>query len=294
MRDTVTRVGPTDRPRPNLLARLRAHLRTRSRGQSLVEFGLILPVFLLLFATTLDLGRLAFARVTVTNAAREGAFQASKTPTDFNSAQPCPADASSNLVVCRVQLEAKSSGVTIAPSDIAVTCDTSGCPAQVPSRVTVRVTGHFTLLTPLMAIFFGNSQNITFSAASTTQVATLPPVPSAAVATPTPVPSSSATPTPSPTATPGVCAGAPSAGFTYSQSPANKKAPQVVTVTDTSSSPNCNIDSWVWDWGDTYTSSGKTPGTHSYALAGTYTITLVVHNAQAFSTQASAQITVKP
>ena len=59
-------------------ARRRAARRDRRRGQSVVEFALILPVFLLLFGSALDLGRLYAAQVTVTNAAREGAFQAAK------------------------------------------------------------------------------------------------------------------------------------------------------------------------------------------------------------------------
>ena len=55
-----------------------------------MEFALILPVFMLFFATTLDLGRLAAAQLTVANAAKEGAFQAATTPTDFSPSNPCP------------------------------------------------------------------------------------------------------------------------------------------------------------------------------------------------------------
>ena len=268
--------------------------RRPTRGQSLVEFALILPVFLVLFATALDLGRLAFARVTVTNAAREGAFQAADTPTSFNSSQPCPADASSNLIVCRVQLEAKSSGVTIAPSDISVSCNVSGCPTGMGSQVTVSVLGHFSLMTPLLSAFFGNSQNITFTATSTTQIATLPPVASAAVATPTPSPSPSASgsASPSPTPTASACI-IPSAGFTYTTSPASKKAPLTLSVTDTSTSPNCGIDSWIWTWGDGTTGSGQTPGTHTYVVAGTYNVTLTVHNAAGSNTTGAVQITAR-
>lgn len=47
--------------------------RPRSRGQSLVEFSLIIPVFLLLMVSLFDLGRAVFAYNSVTNAAREGA-----------------------------------------------------------------------------------------------------------------------------------------------------------------------------------------------------------------------------
>ena len=43
------------------------------RGQSLVEFGLILPIFLLLVFGIIDFGRAVFAYSTLNNAAREAA-----------------------------------------------------------------------------------------------------------------------------------------------------------------------------------------------------------------------------
>lgn len=284
----------TERP-TGLLARVRAHLRTRSRGQSLVEFGLILPVFLLFLATTLDLGRLALARVTVTNAARVGAFQAAETPTSFDSTQPCPADASSNLVVCRVQLEAKSSGVTIAPGDIALTCNLTGCPQLVPSYTTVTVTGHFTLLTPILSTFFGNSQNITFTASSTTQIKTLPAAPGAATPAPTATPTPTPTGTgPTPTPTSPTCE-VPSADFSWTPTDlSNIHAPFTLSVTDKSSSPNCAIDSWVWDWGDGWTSVGQLQPPHTYTAKGDYTVTLRVTNASGPGTKAGVTIHVKP
>jgi Flp pilus assembly protein TadG len=44
-----------------------------SRGQGLVEFALVFPVFLLLIFVTIDAGRFIFAMSAVSNAAREGA-----------------------------------------------------------------------------------------------------------------------------------------------------------------------------------------------------------------------------
>src|SRR4051794_26013439 len=92
------------------------------RGQSVVEFALVLPVLLTLTAVTLDLGRIAFARVTLENAAREGAFQAAKTPTSYTAGQACPADGLTNLVICRTQLESRGSPISIAANDITMTC----------------------------------------------------------------------------------------------------------------------------------------------------------------------------
>jgi len=55
---------PTHRPR-------------RSRGQSLVEFALVFPVFIFLLFTVIDGGRFVFATTALSNAAREGARLAS-------------------------------------------------------------------------------------------------------------------------------------------------------------------------------------------------------------------------
>ena len=45
---------------------------TQRRGQTLVEFALILPIFLLLLVGIFDFGRAIYAYNTVSNAAREG------------------------------------------------------------------------------------------------------------------------------------------------------------------------------------------------------------------------------
>jgi Flp pilus assembly protein TadG len=58
----------------------------RTRGQSLVEFALVLPVFLLVLSGIMDFGFLLYSRMTVINAAREGArvgITYSETPTQI-------------------------------------------------------------------------------------------------------------------------------------------------------------------------------------------------------------------
>src|SRR3954451_650830 len=54
--------------------RHRAHRRTK--GQALVEFALVIPIFLLLLVAVFDLGRAVFSYNSLTNAAREGARMA--------------------------------------------------------------------------------------------------------------------------------------------------------------------------------------------------------------------------
>ena len=45
----------------------------RPSGQSLIEFALVLPVLLLLIIGAMDIGRMFFTKIVLTNAAREGA-----------------------------------------------------------------------------------------------------------------------------------------------------------------------------------------------------------------------------
>ena len=49
-----------------------------SRGQSLVEFALVAPIMLLLVGAALDLGRIYYSQITITNASREAALMAAK------------------------------------------------------------------------------------------------------------------------------------------------------------------------------------------------------------------------
>lgn len=283
----------------NPRAALIHHLRTRTRGQSLVEFALILPVFMLFFAAVLDLGRIASAQIAVSNAAREGVFQAAVTPADFDSTKPCPADGETNVIYCRIKLES-SGGVSVAPTDVTVACSPTDCSTGIGHTVTVRVTGHFQLLTPLMAVFFGGNQNVTFSGSATAARETLPVTATGSAA---PSASPSASPSSSPSAAPSASPSAPvctlpSAGFTSTSSPLNHQAPVTVNVTDTSTSLSCGITSWLWTWGDGTTTLGKVPGSHTYVAknpdkSGGYIITLKVTNAAGSTTSGGQQIQVK-
>src|SRR5690242_1109390 len=61
--------SPMNRP----FRRLHFGRRNRSRGQALMEFALVIPIFLLIVVALFDLGRAVFSYNTLTNAAREGA-----------------------------------------------------------------------------------------------------------------------------------------------------------------------------------------------------------------------------
>jgi len=160
----------------------------RQRGQSLVEFALVLPVFAILFATALDLGRAFYAQISLANAAREAAFQAAETPTSYQANTPCPtapASPDNNLVMCRALLEARGSFMNVQPADVTLTCSPS-CTVAAGNTATVRVQGLFTLVTPILTPFFGGSQTMTLSSTATAAMLVMPTRPP--VASPTGVP----------------------------------------------------------------------------------------------------------
>lgn len=77
---------PIDRQRIQDPSLHRAHLQNE-RGQSLVEFAIILPVLLLIVVGTIDLGLGFKTYITLTNAAREGVRWISIHPTDQTGAR---------------------------------------------------------------------------------------------------------------------------------------------------------------------------------------------------------------
>ena len=56
-----------------IIRRITRRTGKRERGQSLVEFALVLPIFLLVLFAIVDFGMAFHAWITVTNSAREGA-----------------------------------------------------------------------------------------------------------------------------------------------------------------------------------------------------------------------------
>src|SRR5262245_50873139 len=68
----------------------------RSRGQSLVEFALVVPVFLLILMGILDFGRAVLAYNSLSNAARDGARVAIVDQSDGSSGEPLAAEEAAN------------------------------------------------------------------------------------------------------------------------------------------------------------------------------------------------------
>ena len=250
----------------------------RSRGQALVELALLVPVLAVLFLATLDLGRVFYSQITITNAAREAAFKAAEDPTSFTSGT---CDAVTSRVVCAAVNESRNSFVTVTPSDVTLTClPNPACPKTYGQEATVTVTGHFNLFTPLMAAFTGGS-NITLTSSASANVVIVPVIAAATPSpsptpTPAPTPAGTPTPTPPPDPTPTPVCPPPYAAFTYTQQ--NKNKPVVFTSTSTPTSGSCAINYWRWDFGDNVLSTGNpTTTSHTYAVkGGTYVVKLTV------------------
>jgi Flp pilus assembly protein TadG len=132
------------------------------RGQALVEFALIIPIFLVLVFGIVDAGRLVFTYNTIANAARAGARVAIVNQAASGSGACDTTQPGANALGCA---QSAAVGADVAPSDITVTyggyddsgdCGT-GAPAsyQIGCVVTVSVTGHFTPLTPVIGQLIG-------------------------------------------------------------------------------------------------------------------------------------------
>jgi Flp pilus assembly protein TadG len=108
------------------------------KGQSLVEMALVLPVVLIILAIVLDLGRLYYVTVALTDAAGEGATYAAINPSDTAG------------VISRAQ---DASGGFVQVDTGMVTVDAPAITAGAP--VTVTVWYNFRVATPLAYIILG-------------------------------------------------------------------------------------------------------------------------------------------
>jgi PKD repeat protein len=234
--------------------------RWRASGQSLVEFALIVPVMLILLLTALDLGRLMYSQITVTNAAKEGALVASQGGT-FQANQNC---SDTNTIMCGVLTEAKGGFVEVDKTKVSVApalCDKNAMypTGGSPPNVSVTVKTPFKVITPIIGDFLGSSVILTGVADAQCLVVpkvTFPSIP------------------------------APIAAFTPSTTSGD--APLTVSFdASASSSPGATIASYSWSFG----ASGVNV-TKVYNTPGTYVVTLTVTDSRGQTDTDQATITV--
>jgi Flp pilus assembly protein TadG len=106
---------------------------SRQRGQSLVEFALVIPLFLVLVFGIIDFGLGLKSWITITNAAREGARFAAIT---------CSTATNDDGVIATTEEAAADLS-----DDVTVTV--TNCPGDATESVTVAVEYDYELITPL-------------------------------------------------------------------------------------------------------------------------------------------------
>lgn len=166
------------------------------RGQSLVEFALVLPILLLLIGGAVDLGRLFYAQIAISNAAKEGVFFGATSPGCDVSGSGCtdPRNVSWHVAQETVGLSAVSHSTSCVHGEATVTL--ASC--QEDDVLQVRVDYTFSLATPILSGIFGGT--IPLHATANAVVLNQSFDPSA-----TPVPGSSTTPSPTPSPSAGTC-----------------------------------------------------------------------------------------
>ena len=147
-----TQLGMRRRHHPDLRPVIRSPGRRRTRGQALVEFALVIPLFLLLIFGIVDAGRLIYAYNTVSNSARNSARVAIVNQSTTGSNTCDTMDPTVYAVGCAI-----SSGIAlgITAPDVSIeyrdATDTADCinpmtnPPVIPMGcvAVVEVTGHF-------------------------------------------------------------------------------------------------------------------------------------------------------
>jgi Flp pilus assembly protein TadG len=155
-------------------------MRRRTHGQALVEFALVLPIFLVAMFGLIDVGRLIYQHSVLSQAAREGARLAAVEAywvgsSDASCGQAggpvCPANftALRNDVTAAVNRMTVPFG-TIASGSVQIKCDPDGtspptgnwtnasCASRVPQQsiVSVRVEMTFNPITPIVSGLVGS------------------------------------------------------------------------------------------------------------------------------------------
>jgi PKD repeat protein len=225
----------------------------RRRGQSVVEFALIVPVLAFILLVAVDFGRLFFTYVQVGNAAREAANYAATNPGDQGGIQ-LRATQEKNA-----QKQTGEGSLTVAtptcktPAGLTIACGDAAGAGGAGNIVTVKVTQPFSFMTPFITNFFGGNLNITVDASSALLVSAVGGGGSVPTCDPPSVPTFSVLPS----------------GMDVILNPSG-------SLPDTG---DCAIIEYRWEFGDGTDDVGESiPVSHTYANPGTFNIRLEVAN----------------
>ncbi len=242
--------------------------RERSRGQSLVEFALVIPILLLLTLTALDFGRVYLGYINLQNMARIASNFAANNPDAWGATPDAAAQtryknqiladaAATNCVLPKV------AGVTTVPAPVFTDADGDGKSNGLGDKVKVAIDCTFGVITPGIANILGGS--VAVSADSNF------PVKSGLTSF---------------AGTGGGSGTAPNAAFlgngVIAPSSISGVAPFVVDFRDSSGgSPTA----WAWDFKDGSTSTAQDPGFHTFTNPGTYVVSMAASNFLGSSSQ---------
>jgi len=250
------------------------HHRRHGRGQSLVEFAIVLPIMLFLTLIALDFGRVYLGWINLQSMSRIAANLAANNPTAWDGTGDPVVQAKyqnqirNDAAATNCQLPTVS-GVKTAPAPTFSDTGGNGTSTDIGDSASVALSCSFALITPGIKDVLGGS--VAVSASSVFPVKT------------------------GMTASGGAGAGGspPNAAFTgngtIAPSSLSGVAPFNVVFRDTSGgSPT----SWLWDFNDgTSNSTLQDPLDHEFTLPGTYIVTMTATNSLGSSTE-SMGITV--
>lgn len=132
-------------------------MKLKLKGQSLIEFALIIPIVILLFTVFLDLGRGIYYYSEIQNAAREG--------TRFAIVLPVDTADYTQAIKDRIKSVAPELGL----SDGQITIDEPAPPGNM--NVGVTITFQFKSVTPGLSRILGGADGFTLSAKSVSRIA---------------------------------------------------------------------------------------------------------------------------
>lgn len=249
------------------------------RGQSLVEFALILPILMGMLLITIDFGRLFMSYVTLNNVTRVAA--------NFGSTNPGAFTGTPSLDTYNATVAHETPGLNcVLKADTGedwVTGDNYPPPTYpdgmgLGAKSVATMTCDFVPLTPFVTTFFGGPLPISARAEF--------PVRTGAIAN---IGGGTTVPPP----------GAPSAAFGFvgvtggtvdGAGNITGTVPVTTGVTNNSSLEQ----TWEWNWGDgTPPDYVPLPPAHTFPNAGTFTVTLTVSNTSG-SASSSRTVTVTP
>ena len=251
--------------------------RQRTRGQSLVEFAIVLPIILFLTLIALDFGRVYLGWINLQSMSRIAANLAANNPTAWSNGD--------TAVLAKYQNQIRNDaaatncdlprvgGVTTAPAPVFADTTGNGSTEDIGDTARVALSCTFNVITPGISNILGGT--VTVSASSVFPVKTGMTDPGAGGGLP------------------GV---APNAAFsgngTFAPSSLSGVVPFTVIFRDTSGG---NPTGWLWVFNDGSPNSiAQDPPAHTFILPGTYVVTMTATNSYGTSTESMGVTVLAP